>query len=215
MIAVYKITNKLNGNFYIGSSVCVERRIKEHKRHNARGNDLLHLEIQKYGVENFDFEIIEEVEKDNLRIKEYEYIAKLQPYYNYVGKKRTQEEKEKISISTKKWWDNLDKEIQQKIIINNLTGPKVGHEVSEETRRKLREHNIGKKQSKETIEKRIKKLKGRKKDNSYRNKPVMCIETGEIFSSIKEAELKYGLSTLCGHLKGRYSSCKGKHYKYL
>ena len=56
---VYKITNKLNNKIYIGQSVNIERRWKEHICDN-RKNSLIHLAIQKYGKDNFDFEVIEE-----------------------------------------------------------------------------------------------------------------------------------------------------------
>lgn len=32
--------------------------------------------------------------------------------------------------------------------------------------------------------------------------------------NLKRAFKKYNLSTLCGHLKGKYKTCKGLHYKY-
>jgi hypothetical protein len=97
-----------------------------------------------------------------------------------------------------------------------LTGPKIKHPVSEETREKLRKANLGKKQSKETIEKRKNSIKNSAyiRTNEKHRKPIKCIETGEIFESVKDAMQKYNLTTLVGHLKGRYKTCKGKHYEY-
>ena len=43
---------------------------------------------------------------------------------------------------------------------------------------------------------------------------IINFETNEIFDSLKQAQEKYNLSTLCGHLKGRYKTCKGLHYRY-
>lgn len=84
---------------------------------------------------------------------------------------------------------------------------------------KLRNHNLGKKQSEETKNKRKQTFKEKKENGYVRNnenykKKVICIETGEIFNSLNEVNEKYNLTTLCGHLKGKYKTCKGKHYQY-
>ena len=68
MKGIYKITNKLNNNCYIGKSIDIERRFKEHKTHafykkerNREWNKVLYRAIRKYGLENFSFEVLEEV----------------------------------------------------------------------------------------------------------------------------------------------------------
>lgn len=216
MKGIYLIKNNLNNNCYVGQSVDIKRRFNEHKSRKPIGKyDELHKDIQSLGADNFSLEILEECDYEKLLERERYYIKKLNPKYNIVGKKKTEYQKKLISEKCKIWWENLEEDKKQKIIKNNLTGPKKPYICSEETKEKLRKINLGKKQSKETIEKRIAKLKGRKKDNSYRNKKIMCIETNEIFNSLKEAQDKYNLTTLCGHLKGKYKTCKGNHYKYM
>ena len=80
MIAIYKIVNKFDGKLYIGSSVDVERRFKTHKDElNSGKHNNKHLQNawNKYGAENFDFLIIEELfTADDLRDKETYYIQK-------------------------------------------------------------------------------------------------------------------------------------------
>lgn len=46
---------------------------------------------------------------------------------------------------------------------------------------------------------------------------VQCQETGEMFRSITEAAKSYNvaISTMCGHLRGRQKTCKGKHFVYV
>ena len=82
---VYKITNTVTGDFYIGSSKDVKQRWKNHKcpsRWNDNPNSPLYLDMQKYGVDKFVFEVLEVVEADSLKEAEQEFIEKLQPTYN-------------------------------------------------------------------------------------------------------------------------------------
>jgi group I intron endonuclease len=48
-------------------------------------------------------------------------------------------------------------------------------------------------------------------------KPIMCIETGEAFPSIKEAAKKMGVTPgfLTNVLKGRKQTAKGCHFKFI
>ena len=88
--AVYKITNTITGDFYIGSSNDVKRRWKSHKwpsKWNKYPNNSMYLDMQKYGVENFVFEILEEVEIDKLKETEQQFIEMLKPTYNSCNAK--------------------------------------------------------------------------------------------------------------------------------
>lgn len=53
--------------------------------------------------------------------------------------------------------------------------------------------------------------------NSKHCKPIVCIETGEVFSSITDAAecAKVTTTMMSGHLVGRYRSVRGNHYCYL
>lgn len=83
-IGIYKITNLINQKIYIGQSVDIERRWKEHLRSGQPEkyackserdiNTPIHLAMQKYGIENFKLEIICICEQENLNDLEKYYI---------------------------------------------------------------------------------------------------------------------------------------------
>lgn len=78
MIGIYKIENKVNSKVYVGQSVNVESRLMQHRsqlRSNKHRNDYLQHAWNKYGEDNFDFELLCECEKEELNDKEIYYIA--------------------------------------------------------------------------------------------------------------------------------------------
>lgn len=82
---VYKITNTITNDFYIGSSKDVKKRWVCHKspsRWKEHSNNSLYLDMQKYGVDKFDFQILTIVESEQLKDVEQQFIENLQPTYN-------------------------------------------------------------------------------------------------------------------------------------
>ena len=85
IIGIYRITNTITGDFYIGSSKNVKRRWAAHKcpsRWNDNPNNQMYQDMQKYGTDKFIFEILEEVTEASLKEKEQEFIETLKPTYN-------------------------------------------------------------------------------------------------------------------------------------
>lgn len=78
-IGIYKIENLVNGKIYIGQSIHVEKRWKEHCQPSA--NSLIGMAIQKYGKTNFSFQLLEEIPPDQLNKREAYYIR----YYNSLS----------------------------------------------------------------------------------------------------------------------------------
>lgn len=83
--AVYKITNTVTGDFYIGSSKDVKKRWATHKCQsmwNQCPSNPMYLDMQKYGTDKFVFEILAEVEPEKLKETEQKFIETLKPTYN-------------------------------------------------------------------------------------------------------------------------------------
>ena len=82
---VYKITNTVTNDFYIGSSRNVKSRWIQHKCPSTWKrfpNRPMYLAMQKYGVGKFYFEVLAEVEPDRLKEVEQKFIEKFKPTYN-------------------------------------------------------------------------------------------------------------------------------------
>lgn len=76
MIGIYKIENKLNGKIYIGQSNNIERRFKEHQTKGESSRIPVDIAIQKYGRNNFTYDIVEETSIENLNEAEKFWIQK-------------------------------------------------------------------------------------------------------------------------------------------
>ena len=87
MCGVYMIKNKVNGKFYIGSSVDIAYRWARHKRQLRNGNHhSIHLQRawDKYGEASFDFSILSTIEGDFLDASQVE-IQTIEKYNSYYG----------------------------------------------------------------------------------------------------------------------------------
>ena len=82
---IYKITNTITNDFYIGSSKDVKSRLASHKwksTWNKCPNNPMYLDMQKYGLDKFSFQILEEVEIEKLKETEQKFIEQYNPTYN-------------------------------------------------------------------------------------------------------------------------------------
>lgn len=176
---IYQIRNLINEKIYVGSAFNFHKRIQAHE-HRLRFNKHVNKHIQaaynKYGKDNFVFEILEECEKEKIIEREQFWIDKLKPQYNLnlfaanssgrklslesiekmrkslTGKKHTEESKRKMSESRKgkphKKGYKFSKETRDK-----MSASKIGSVVSEETKLKISKAHKGKVMSLEARQK--------------------------------------------------------------
>jgi group I intron endonuclease len=142
---IYKIINKHNDNFYIGSAVNLKRRKARHfseLRHNKHDNKHLQNAWNLYGESNFEFTVVELVEdKANL------YEAEDRWLNGHVGKL---------------YCYNLGMAaISPMLGLCGPLSPTYGYRHTAEAKAKIGAAGIGRFVSAETRAKRSKKLKGR------------------------------------------------------
>ena len=144
MVGIYRIENIVNHKRYIGQSIDIKRRWRDHKtelRSHRHFNYHLQQSWDKYGEDSFKFTIIEECLKENLDIKETFCINKfncLNKEYGYnlvefpVTYKQSQETRDKISRA--RTGMKFSKEH-----IEHIRKARLGTKSTEETKAKLRE----------------------------------------------------------------------------
>lgn len=227
MTGIYKITNKVTGESYIGQSIDIHRRFMEHRAPSGRTSPLKQA-MQQYGKENFEFSVLEECAACDLDNREKHWIAALNPQYNVAaggkgpsGRTVPEDMREHLSRKNKQHWASLPENEKAKII-SRLSGPMKGHVVTAATREKLRVANTGKTQSAETIERRkatmrAKKAAGWECDRTLSRNKVRCVETGQVFESVKAAGdwLCMNPSGVSSVLTGRQKTCKGFHFEFV
>lgn len=112
---VYRLTNLINNKSYIGSSINLSIRLSDYysidrfRRIRNKGRSLIGNAILKYGISNFNLDILEYCESDVVIIKrEQYYLDLLRPKYNILkvagstfGHKLSEETRINMSIRNK------------------------------------------------------------------------------------------------------------------
>ena len=122
MCGIYKITNKITGRVYIGHSICMERRWKEHIKiafdsNDRRYNYPLYVDMRLLGHDNFEFSIVEYCARSELGSLERFYIEKYNSRndgYNQIDGSESRVVKNRLD------WKNVEK-IKQMLKNTNLT----------------------------------------------------------------------------------------------
>ncbi len=147
---IYKITNIVNNIFYIGSSCDIIHRFSTHKselRLNKHENSYLQNSWNKYGQENFIFEIIEECNIVSLEEREQFWLDKTLCYKRDIGyniqpksmhRQHSEETKRKIGIANQ--ISQLNRAISEETkcrVYGNLKSCRLGCHHSDESKKKI------------------------------------------------------------------------------
>ena len=114
---IYKITNQLNNKVYVGQSVNIEARWGEHIRNSVNCQSPsyhypLYVDIRKYKLENFSFDIIEKCSIENLNQRECYWIDFYESFPVSLGKGYNQKPGgQGFSIRLSNWLDTITNEL--------------------------------------------------------------------------------------------------------
>lgn len=217
---IYLIIHKTSGKVYVGQSVDIYRRWKQHKaylRNNTHENHILQNTWNKYGENDFEFMIIHECSQniDELNALEIEYIEKYQALDRNKGFNIAKggcnngntlagftEEEYKLHC-------NKMKQVKKEYYKTHTAfwkGKELPRNFREKGVESARIRNTGRKREKHSI-----LMTG---SGNPRAKKVMCIDTGEVFGCAKEAGEKYGVtnSTILKTCKGKQKTTAGKQW---
>lgn len=190
---IYKITDLITQDFYIGSSKNLYSRMLSHKsflRCNKHTNKYLQNVYNKRGAENFLFEVVEFCEVPALLEREQFYIDTMKPKYNLgpVGggdnfSHKTPLEKDevirKISQASKRRWESLseDEKLAYSESMKGDKNPNWGNRWSEELRKqasdRMKSRYLDSPEIKEIMSARMKDVWSNKTDEDLRNFSAM------------------------------------------
>lgn len=221
---IYKITNKLNGKFYVGRTIkSLNKRFYDHCYEALERNskNYFHRAIRKYGKENFVIEEIELCDPIHIGEKEIFWISELKPHYNQtlggdggmLGFKHSNKTKKLISEKRMGKYTGED-------------NPFYGQHHTEETKQKLSEFRKGKRFSKGFTGKSHKEESKSKTSQTLKNNPNIKrtkvfqydIEGNFLreFQSFADAAqfVKTSPSNIKYTCEGKFNHCKGYRWSY-
>lgn len=204
---VYRATNRLNGNFYIGiTKRTIEKRWAEHTRHCGAGEGRFYRALRKYGKEAFELEevsrhqTLEEVKAEEIRL-----IATLKPVYNStLGGDGSP-------------GHFVSEDVRRKMAdLHRGNKYNLGRRWTEEQRMAMSKKKVGCQPPRPTEKMIAARLTNCLMASIGRRRPVKCETTGEIFESVTAAGNAHGLrkesvSKVC---QGRRNAVYGLVFRF-
>ena len=138
MIGIYKITNLITNKVYIGQSVDIERRWKQHIESsknpiNSSYYNQLYTDFRYYGINNFSFEVLETIDKKDKKLLnelELKYMKKfdtLKSGYNIAAAAGQSICLEDINTEDRLFFSSFES-VEKWLHTNNITtGKKLKH----------------------------------------------------------------------------------------
>lgn len=199
---IYLLTNLINNHLYVGKSINIEKRFVNHintsnNPNSPEYNYPIHRAIRKYGSENFNLSILENIEpyvEDIANQQEKYWIQKLNTFYSNehynatlggdgkLGRKLSLEERKKLSQKQKEAYQTTQGKLRAKkhsIHISGKNNPNYG-----------------------------KHLNGKR---------VLCVETQQIYASARAAakDVNRSHTSIISACLGKTKTSANFHWKYL
>lgn len=222
---IYCIENIITHKKYIGQAKNIKARWSKHKsglNKNKHHNDYLQKAWNKYGLDCFEFIVLEYCSADILDEREKYYIKKYDTTNRQFGynmqtggqssKELTEDTKEKVKNAVKKsYLVPGRKEIQRKNALKQWANPEIKAKI-------MGKNNgmYGKHHTPETCAKISKLKKARETKKKYPNK-VLCIELNKIFDNSREAGKELSIDSTCilKVCRGERKKCGGYHWQFI
>ena len=149
---IYRIVQVSTGRHYIGSAIHVDKRRIRHLwelRTGRHNNAKLQRSWNKYGIEDFTFEVMELCTPEVLIEREQYWIDSSAPYFNIMrkagsalGYRHTDAAKAKNSAKMRAYLASLSPE-ERRAYVETRSAPKRGKKISEERRLAIVERMTG------------------------------------------------------------------------
>lgn len=170
---IYVIKNSINNKLYVGSTSNIKRRWQNHKNpsyHRHKFGNPLYEDMDKFGRENFWYEILETVKDENVAYQREEFWTRElntevpNGYNRDIAHKHTDEYSKKYSYGDK--------------------NPFYGKKHTDATKNKISQANKGRRHSDES---RKKMSYARSGGKNYNAKKVRCVDNGMVFDCCGDA----------------------------
>lgn len=126
---IYKFTNKINNKNYIGQTTCkLQDRIDKHLKDSKTDNLYFHKALKKYGINNFNIEILEDKIPLSILDEREIYWIKFYDSYYTSGKGYNLTKGGKWSTSQQLVCGSAEEEIKNLIANSNLTFQQIATE---------------------------------------------------------------------------------------
>jgi group I intron endonuclease len=222
-MVVYKVTNKINGNFYLGQTVgTAQERLLIHFRDVKQNGHLpFYRAIAKYGKENFQTKVLykahsqEDMDEKEAKLIAYFKITCEEKLYNIadggqgLGFNRLINAEKTIDILTGQTFDSAKDMARyyglSYVFTLNLLNGKALSKKGYVFRYEDKEKSL-------LADARAEKLPKHKS----LPKKIVCLETGKVFTSTKIAAQEMGISrtAINNNLKGRSKTAGKLSFKY-
>ena len=216
IVGIYQITCVKNGKRYVGQSKDIRCRFNQHK---CKPPARMVEDFEQYGKGAFKFEILEECAPEELDRKETAYINELHPEYNIrtEGQGMSDEGREKLrKLNTGKKHPETSKKVKCVETGEIFSSQKAAAEAYNTTTSSISNVLHGKQVTVAGF--RFEYVDGSPSETRENRllKPVRCIETGNIFPTVKEAAKSVGINsrTISAALHGQSFTAAGCHWEF-